>query len=238
MRVLVAFLLFAAILCKHHTDHCSNEDYDVIILVGFAAADQTSISSQTHLPKGVDAFSIHGFWPTVSNPKVHCPGNCGGPGFSESKIEDLKPELEKLWPTYMSRGDESFHQHEYEKHGRCAIHGKAGAGTDHAITDERSYFTVVMDLFKNLDYENTLAKEGVTPSTTKTYELNDILNALHYGTGKLCTIGCGRGNDGKTYLNTITACFDNNLEQVSCSLERVHYDTWKCQGDIHYLPMP
>ncbi|KAG9392840.1 hypothetical protein J8273_5773 [Carpediemonas membranifera] len=234
MKLTLAVVLVACFVASVF----ASDDYDLIILVGFAAADQTSISSQTHLPDGVAPFSIHGFWPTVSNPKIHSPSDCSGPYFSESAIEDLSSELRTYWPTYMSKGDESFHEHEYTKHGRCAIKGKAGAGTDHAITDEHSYFSVVMDLFKNLDYENILAKEGVTPSTTKTYELNDILNALHYGTGKLCTITCGHGRDGKIYLNTITACFDNNLEHQSCSLERVHYDTYKCTGDIHYLPMP
>eukprot|EP00775_Hariotina_reticulata_P013705 gene13705-13827_t len=58
------------------------------------------------------------------------------------QIEDLLPDLEKVWPSWAS-GDEQFWDHEWERHGTCAATVIRGG--------QHAFFQTVLRLYNTVD---------------------------------------------------------------------------------------
>lgn len=105
-------------------------------------------------------FTIHGLWPNYKD--GGWPEFCDSENtFDESKIEDLKEQMEEEWPSFMGNNDDAvFWKHEWEKHGTCA--------TD-VLPDEHKYFKTVLKLHYRYNLEVclfvlSLASNRITPS--------------------------------------------------------------------------
>lgn len=135
------------------------------------------------------------------------PDNCDGtyqatcdPSRAYTNITDiLKSQGRSELLTYMNKywvsddgSDESFWEHEWGKHGTCLNTIKPSCYTNYQPQEEvGQFFQKVVDLFKGLDTYTALSNAGITPDTSKTYDLADIQNALskiHYGV--TAYVGC------------------------------------------------
>lgn len=65
------------------------------------------------IPSG---FQIHGLWSDYGNGGY--PSYCEKVVFDMKKLEQIKDELNKYWPSRFG-DNEKFYRHEYEKHGSC-----------------------------------------------------------------------------------------------------------------------
>lgn len=139
---------------------------------------------------------------------------------------ELLSYMQTYWKDYQG-DDESFWEHEWNKHGSFVPIWQSRPGTNDDIgtcintiepscyTDYKpqeevgDYFQKAVDLFKGLDtYKvcirhglliilrltgQALAAAGITPSSSKTYKLSDILSALSAITGHEPSVGCSNG---------------------------------------------
>ncbi|KAF4635847.1 hypothetical protein G7Y89_g2229 [Cudoniella acicularis] len=90
--------------------------------------------------------------------------------------------------------DESFWEHEWEKHGTCISTLNPSCYTSYIPTQEvPDFFQKTVDLFKTLDSYTALAQAGIVPSTTATYTSAQIQAALKAAFGVTATIQCSSG---------------------------------------------
>lgn len=69
-----------------------------------------------------------------------------------------------------------------------------------------AYCQTIVKLFKTLPTYTWLANAGITPSTSQTYELSDILDALQTGSGGVSNISVTNGACYGDYLDTVYSC--------------------------------
>ncbi|GAB1208615.1 hypothetical protein APSETT445_007366 [Aspergillus pseudonomiae] len=172
-----------------------------------------------------DSWTIHGLWPD----------NCDGSYeqycdksreysnitaiIQEQGQTELLSYMKKYWPNYEGE-DEEFWEHEWNKH-------------DYAPQKEVvDYLAKTVDLFKGLDSYKALAKAGIVPHASKTYERSEIesaLAAIH--DGKKPYIGCKDGalNEIWYFYNTkgnaITGEYQpiDTLTSTKCSSSGIKY---------------
>lgn len=90
--------------------------------------------------------------------------------------------------------DESFWEHEWEKHGTCISTLNPKCYTNYSPQEEVvDYFQKAVDLFKTLPSYDWLAQAGIVPSTTATYTSAAILAALTKPRGVAPSIQCKNG---------------------------------------------
>jgi ribonuclease T2 len=103
---------------------------------------------------------------------------------------DVLAYMKTYWKDYQGN-DESFWEHEWDKHGTCISTLEPKCYTGYTKQAEvADYFQIATDLFKGLDSYTILANAGVTPSTTKSYALAEIANPLRAYHGYDVTIQC------------------------------------------------
>ena len=61
-------------------------------------------------------YQIHGLWSNYADGSY--PTYCKKVEFDMEKLESIKDELHKYWPSYSGTA-EHFYAHEYKKHGSC-----------------------------------------------------------------------------------------------------------------------
>ncbi|EAW07190.1 T2 family ribonuclease [Aspergillus clavatus NRRL 1] len=146
-----------------------------------------------------DSWTLHGLWPD----------NCDGTyeqfcdtSREYSNITDilqaqgrtaLLSDMNTYWKDYKGN-DETFWEHEWNKHGTCVNTIEPTCYTDYTPQQEvGDFFQKAMDLFKTLDTYKALADAGITPSSSTTYRRSDILSALSAITGHEPSISCASG---------------------------------------------
>lgn len=103
---------------------------------------------------------------------------------------DLLNYMNTYWKDYQGN-DESFWEHEWNKHGTCISTLEPGCYTNYAPQEEVvDYFQKTVDLFKTLDSYASLSAAGIVPSTTQTYTSAEINAALAKSRGVQVTIQC------------------------------------------------
>ncbi|XP_069116314.1 ribonuclease Oy-like [Argopecten irradians] len=164
-----------------------------------------------HIPSQVNTWGVHGLWPT--NGHTRGPTDCPiSKPFNITLIQPLLKELHVLWPNmYIDTKDESFWQHEWEKHGRCAT-------TLPATANEYLYFKKGLQLMEKFSASTLLKNMGILPSMTAHYRLDQIQFALMRELGnKTVVIQCTK--DHKTGLDMIfevEICLDRQFNPVDC----------------------
>ncbi|GKU10609.1 ribonuclease t2 family protein [Fusarium langsethiae] len=143
-----------------------------------------------------DSWTIHGLWPD------YCDGTY--PQFCDKSREytDIKSIVSKFLGnstlSYMDKywvsedgNDESFWEHEWDKHGTCISTLEPSCYSDYKTGEEAAdYIKRTISLFKTLPTYKWLAEAGIEPSTEKTYTASDIEDALASQHGARVTIGC------------------------------------------------
>ena len=146
-----------------------------------------------------NSWTVHGLWPD------NCDGTydayCDAARqytnvtaiISAAGATDLLGYMNTYWKDYQGN-DESFWEHEWDKHGTCINTLEPGCYTDYTPQEEVvAYFQKTVDLFKSLPSYTWLANAGITPSTTATYTSAQILAAFKSPRGVEVTIQCSNG---------------------------------------------
>jgi len=166
-------------------------------------------------------FTIHGLWPNY---------NAGGwpefcdkdKAFDESLIDDLVPQMELAWPSYMDDSDsENFWAHEWNKHGTCALA---------ELPSEHKYFKTVLKLHWKYDLMAALEDADITPSDKARYGKAQLEDAIRKAYGVDALIHCSQ--DGK--LTEIWMCIDKDLKPFDCKASAA--DTSHCKEIL--MPVP
>lgn len=130
-----------------------------------------------------DSWTVHGLWPD------NCDGTYEQFCAPDREFKNITAVLAAASPdtlAYMQTywkdqngNDESFWEHEYNKHGTCISTLDPKCYSDHKPGDEVvDFFTTSVKLFKTLPSYDWLSQAGIVPSTSKTYTLADIQAAL------------------------------------------------------------
>lgn len=111
--------------------------------------------------------------------------------FKPDALKSLKGELQEKWiDIEYGRESYSLWEHEWNKHGTCAVVLKQ-------LNSEIKYFTKGLNLLATYDMKNVLAKASIVPG--RKYGTTAILNAIERVLGKRGAIIC-RKNKVETYL--------------------------------------
>lgn len=163
---------------------------------GPSGKSQSHSSAVVHTLTTSDSWTIHGLWPD------YCDGTY--PQFCDSSREytDIRGLVTKFASaatlsyidTYWvsnSGTDESLWEHEFSKHGTCISTLNPSCYVGYQTGQEAAdYVTKLVSLFKTLPTYDWLEEAGITPSTSKTYTLSAIQDALETQHGAGVTLGC------------------------------------------------
>ena len=98
--------------------------------------------------------------------------------------------MKQYWKDYKG-DDDTFWEHEWGKHGTCISTLDPKCYTDYKEGEEAAvFFTRTVGLFKTLPTYKWLSDAGIEPSDSKTYDLDDVANALEKQHGAKVTLGC------------------------------------------------
>ncbi|PKS05386.1 hypothetical protein jhhlp_008761 [Lomentospora prolificans] len=101
--------------------------------------------------------------------------------------------MQTYWKDY-SGDDESFWEHEFDKHGTCMSPLEPSCYPNYQPGQEAvDYFKRTVKLFKTLPSYAWLAEAGIVPSETNTYTLAEIQAALRAHHGHDVIINCNNG---------------------------------------------
>lgn len=163
------------------------------------------------IPSGVSGWTVHGIWPSEGSTKG--PNYCDNSWpFDASKIQNLLPQMESQWPNLFTDTDpDSFWDHEWVKHGTCAA-------SLPSIKGEQKYFSAGLSFNKKYSIDSALAKKGIVPSSSKTYAVQDVANALQDEFKFSTCLGCKYTRDLGQMLYQIYICLDKNLSIIDCPI--------------------
>ncbi|KAF2208453.1 hypothetical protein CERZMDRAFT_49284 [Cercospora zeae-maydis SCOH1-5] len=147
-----------------------------------------------------DSWTIHGLWPDNCDGtyEASCDDRRAYTNITQILQAAGKQDLVDYMSTYWQSNSgsvETFWEHEWSKHGTCISTLNPDCYTDYKPTEEvPDFFQKVVDVFKTLPTYDWLADAGVSPSTSATYSLSQIQQALakNHG-GKTPYIGCQSG---------------------------------------------
>ena len=106
--------------------------------------------------------------------------------------------MQTYWTDYQGN-DETFWEHEWEKHGTCISTFDTKCYTGYTPQEEvRDFFNDTVQLYKTLPTYTWLANAGIVPSSSKTYTSAAVLKALNTPRG----------------VNPYISCSGNNLNEV------------------------
>lgn len=158
------------------------------------------------------SFTIHGLWNDLCDGSYR--SNCNPSlEFSDSENitdiivnqfgeQDLYNYMIKYWvnnekSNVPNGGSIALWEHEYNKHGTCmnTLLPECFTGNYTRHENAVNFFKKRVELEKNLQTYDFLASEGIYPSLTKQYELDDVVSALakHHG-GPSVYVGCVNGS--------------------------------------------
>ena len=159
----------------------------------------------SHIPP---IWTIHGLWPTDEHSKRY-PSYCTKEKFNIRLLEGIRNVMSKYWFTYIKGGsDVEFWQHEWEKHGTCAV-----SEDNSVFHDQLSYFTTVLNLYTQYNVSAILQLADIYPGNA--YRLDKFQEAfrgvfeLEDVVGLRCT-----GH----YVSGVEMCFDRELFPIQCQL--------------------
>ncbi|KAI9368748.1 ribonuclease T2-like protein [Aspergillus egyptiacus] len=186
-----------------------------------------------------DSWTIHGLWPD------NCDGTYEEYCDSSREYSNITAIVEESGNTellsYMSEywkdnggDDESFWEHEWNKHGTCINTIEPSCYANYTPQQEVvDYLQKTVDLFKTLDTYQALADAGITPSNDETYtltEIHDALAAIHEDFAPY--VGCDdSGNLNEAWYfyyvrgNLMTGSFEpaESLTDSSCPESGIKY---------------
>ncbi|MCR9136236.1 MAG: T2 family ribonuclease [Alphaproteobacteria bacterium] len=192
------------------------------------------------VPEAVTGWTVHGLWPTDGETNEDIT-RCEGPAYSESAVSNLVQERSIYWPDLLSwRGEsnsqrdddensDGFWIHEWAKHGVCAL------ACDPNVTSEADYFSLAMNIVKELDVSQVLSDAGIEPSDTVSVSTQKIVSTLQNAVGAKPAIACYTDDDsGSTYLSEIRFCVDPSTSKVSGCRREMDATHRSCPSEVIY----
>jgi len=167
-------------------------------------------------------WTLHGLWPQRNDGTW--PATCGGSVFNSSAIIPLSKVMYQYWPSYYQTDSTSFWDHEYTKHGTCALDGDA------KILNEYDYFSLALDKIRAHPMKDILASASITPSDDETYTSDQLLSAIRSSLGYNATMVC---QPTTGLLESISICFGKDLQLIDCKDDKrctassISYPTWQ-----------
>ncbi|XP_064485642.1 ribonuclease Oy-like [Ornithodoros turicata] len=123
-------------------------------------------------------WTLHGIWPAWSR---GFPTDCDDSvKFEIAQVENISPQLSLRWPS-LTGNDKTFWQHEWKKHGTCALHDERLGGIS-------KYFQGGLDALNRYNISHILSQRGVIPGAS--YMYRDIETALQEGFNGSVTVIC------------------------------------------------
>jgi ribonuclease T2 len=219
----LSFFCFLAVLSikgseafsKEHFSVTKSEKFDYLILREIWPAS-TCLFPGEHtcaIAKNVSTWVVHGLWPSLRG-KIG-PESCNRTlPFDYNKIKWLVPELLEFWPNlYTNTAMDSFWQHEWEKHGTCAL-------TLPQVRDESDYFNVSLSLREHFDFGPILEASSIQPDDTLMYDLDRIKTAITKVLNVEPYVVCYVLRDSNVqYLSQMQICLTKEFELTDCSPE-------------------
>ncbi|OTA06464.1 hypothetical protein A9Z42_0072310 [Trichoderma parareesei] len=147
-----------------------------------------------------NSWTVHGLWPD------NCDGtyeqNCDSSRAYTNItaiLEESDPStldfMKIYWKDYQVN-DESFWEHEFGKHGTCISTLEPRCYPNYEPTEEAvDFFRRATTLFQTLPSYDWLAAAGISPSTTATYTLAGIQDALTAHHGQNVVINCAKNGE-------------------------------------------
>ncbi|XP_003706196.3 ribonuclease Oy [Megachile rotundata] len=169
---------------------------------------ESSASHTCSFPKEKDEWTIHGIWPS----QLHKMGPqfCNKSlSFNMTALKPLESQLQEKWiDIEYGRESSSLWQHEWNKHGTCAI-------VIEELNTEFKYFKKGLNLLAKYDMKDVLAKSNILLG--EAYSIENIRNAIEKILGKRAAIMCRKNKTtGESYIFEIRICFDKMLQLVDC----------------------
>ncbi|CAE6404328.1 unnamed protein product [Rhizoctonia solani] len=147
-----------------------------------------------------DSWTIHGLWPD------HCDGTYDANCAPERELFNITTVLEQSGQQKLLKyinqywlnnngTNEEFWEHEYNKHGTCISTLEPQCfkkSSKNQFPELVTYMTKTVELFQDLPTYKWLKAKGIVPSTTTTYTLAQIQQAIVAKTGFIPTVGCNK----------------------------------------------
>ena len=157
-------------------------------------------------------WSVHGLWPTRYG-EIN-PNFCNNSwAYSHQEMEPIMTELKEFWPDVeMRKVKDSLWQHEWTKHGTCAV----ASARETKMAGQTDYFSTGCRLARENPLTDWLAKAGVKPDDQTLYETRQVWEAVMAGTGGARPhIDCQKV-EGSAMISEIKVCYYKNLTRANC----------------------
>jgi ribonuclease T2 len=232
---LVAVLV--AVSCANSGVEAQNS-WDYLLLVQqWGPGVCASSRQQCVIPSYVRYWTIHGMWP--NNDDGSYPTNCpDSESFSMQRLQPIAKTLQAYWPTLFPDNTlESFWEHEFNKHGTCAA-------SDPKLRNELAYFNATLNARASFDLSVALSQAGISTSSSTTYSMNAISQAVRNAYGGQPLIQCGkelsRTEDGKSsareVLSSVGLCLGADLTIMDCPSNLISKEGCRSYNGLYYLP--
>ncbi|KAI0778700.1 RNase Gf29 [Trametes elegans] len=185
-----------------------------------------------------DSWTIHGLWPD------NCDGtfteNCDPsrdyddiPSLLENQgASDTLSFMKEYWVDINGQ-DERFWEHEWSTHGTCysTLNPSCLPSSSPKGAEAVAFFETVVKLFKTLPTYKFLSDAGITPSTSKTFTLSELTDALKSAAGVTPALNCDGSslNAIEWYFNLKGSVIDGEFvaidapEKGSCKSSGIKY---------------
>lgn len=162
------------------------------------------------ISKNVSTWVVHGMWPSIYGEIG--PLYCQKIPFDFSTLKWQLPRLLEFWPNlYTDTPEPSFWEHEWTKHGVCAVQQLPG------IENESDYFKTSMDKRDLIDFGKVLAAKNIVPDDEKEYSLKEIHTALIDEFKTEPGIVCDKHKHEKVqYLSQMQVCLTKQFGFEDC----------------------
>ena len=181
--------------------------FDHVTLTQFWAPQACrSLDKHCKFTKVPSNWTIHGFWPTIGD--THDPMHCTNESFNQSLLTaDMQKFMNEHWYSFEKYEENlSFWEHEWVKHGTCAVDGDKAK-----FPDQKSYFQITIDFYKRYNISTILTKANIRPGMTRT--LSEFIDAFKSSEiGKTVRLECD-----STYLLAVEICFNDDLQVIDCT---------------------
>jgi len=221
----VFFVVASLLVCGCFAWPDSSDSYDFILyVVRWPGSTQTF-----PVPTYVDSFTLHGLWPTNNDSSY--PSDCDpSDPFNPTLIKDLVPELNIAWFDYIDGPNSTdLWSHEWDKHGTCC---------KNVLPTEHDFFAEAINLHLKSNITATLYAQGIKPSTTTKYTMDQVVDAIRTRwPGLSPIITCATVNN-ESAIDEIQLCVDKNTFTVfECNSQYLHDNPTNCPSDGFYFPL-
>lgn len=175
------------------------------------ASNTKECKPQAELPTKI---TIHGLWPQLTDSTAQL-GYCKDSTevFNATRLAPIRSELVATWPTAFTgtgQSDESFWQHEWDKHGTCSRFNML------------TYFSTALAIDTLYPINDWLTAANIVPSNSRVYSVSQVQAAFVIWGGistDTFVLKCVSVKGGIQILKDVMLCVSqlDNKTLVNCS---------------------